>query len=655
MPIVLRNIILLIICFVPIQSTAQNNVKRSTGHDTLKINQYLALAKQKFEQRKMDSAELFYKKAYALSKQTGNKRKTIESIARLSRVFSAGNKYTESLRFANESLILSKQLNDTALILDAYIRTGAQHCYLFENKQAALQWTIGLRLAEKTNDLLRQVKFTSNLSAIFLNLQDAKKSYRYAKQAYMLSKKMNDTVSIATALINLSYSEGIMRNFAAEADHLQEAIELGNALKDYTYVINAYINLGVSNEKQGKFHAALDHYISALNVARQRNYHDYDMTLNMAMADGLKNVNRNTEALVYVKKGLAAKDKLSNPSKLAQLYEIASGVYESLNKSHEALNYFRKNVAIKDSLTRSETEAEVNKMEVEYQTAKKEKEIATQKLTISKNKLELQKKNSYILVFTLISIILLTVAASIYLIYSGKYKLMQRRKELAVLEAMISGEEKERSRLAMDLHDGIGGILSVVKMHVNLLANEHTYLSSSPLFTKTASLLDIASGETRALAHNLAPQILFYKGLDAAISVFCEKANNPTLEVTYYSIGKIGRFNTEFELFIYRTVQEGFNNIVKHAKAKKAIIQLSNNQGLLNLTIEDNGIGINLSTVGINGLGLSSLRSRTVAKGGIFEVSSQPHEGTTIYMEFDTALFMSETAKKVTANTVTLA
>jgi len=643
MSVFLRNLILLItICFASSQGAAQNNIKRSTGYDTLKINQYFTLAKQKFEQRKMDSAELLYKKAYVLSKQTGNKRKTIEIIARLSHVFSAGNKYAESLRFANESLALSKQLKDTALILDAYIRTGAQHCYLFENKQAALQWTIGLRLAEIINDLLRQVKLTANLSVLFLNLQDARKSYKYAKQAYMLSKKINDTVLMATSAINLSYSEGIMGNFTAEAYHLREAIKLGNAIKDYTYAINAYINLGVSSEKQGKFQAALNYYVSGLNVARKRNYHNYDMTLNMAMADGLKNVNRSTEALVYIKKGLAAKNRLSNPSKLAQLYEIASGVYEKLNKSHEALTYFRKNVAIKDSLTRSETEAEVNRIEMEYQTAKKEKEIATQKLTISRNKLELQKKNSYILIFILVSIILLTIATSIYLIYSGKYKLIQRKKELAILEAMISGEEKERSRLAMNLHDGIGGILSVVKMHVDILSNEHGHLNSSPLFAKTVSLLDTAAVETRALAHNLAPQILFYKGLDPAISTFCEKANNPDLEVIYYSIGQIGRFNTEFELFIYRTVQEGFNNIVKHAGAKKAIIQLSNNLGLLSLTIEDNGIGMNAAAVGINGLGLSSLRSRTIAKGGIFEISSQLHEGTTIYMEFDTTFFISE-------------
>jgi signal transduction histidine kinase len=613
---------------------------KSDGTDSLQINKYLKSARQKFAHKDMSAAELAYKKAYALSKKLGNDRKLVETISELTRVLSAMGKYAEALKIGYESLSLSNNLKDTTLILDAYIRTGAQHFNQYQQKEAAARWLTGVKIAEKAKDSLRRLKLITNLSATFINLKDFKKARFYASEAYKMSLVVKDTVSIAKALVNFSTIEGEMGNFEMEARYMKKAVALGNSIKDYSYVINAYLNLGESAKIQKQFQRSLNYYKEAFNVAVKRKVHNFDIYLYIAMAEGLLNVNKNREALIYAKKGLSMAGAIGNPSILAMLYDITANVYENLKKPQQALEYFRKSVSIKDSITRTENETAVNRMELEYRTAKKEKEIADQKLIISKSRLELQQKNSYILSITLISAILLITAVSIYLVYSGKYKLIQKKKDVAILEAMISGEEKERSRLALNLHDGIGGILSAIKMQMSMLSNDFRGIESSDLFKKALSLLNTASSETRAIAHNLAPQVLFHQGLDAALSAFCQKANSAALEVIYYSIGEIGRFNTEFELFLYRAVQEGFSNIVKHASASKAIIQLSNTNGTLFLTVEDDGKGMDVMTLQDTGLGLSNLRSRTIAKGGTFELSSHQASGTTINIEFDTYLFL---------------
>lgn len=621
---------------------AQKKTDRNVHADTLLINEIMASGKRLHEQHQLDAAEEIYRKAYLFSKKSGNPRKTIAIIAAQNTTLHARSKYPQALKFARESLQISEALKDDQLIVEAYIRIGAQYFYMGDYKLATSNWMAGLKLAEQTHQELLQLKITSNLTAVFLMLQDKHKSQRYAKQSYQLAKTLGDTVSLAKALVNLSSSEGINGNFKNEEFYAQKAIELGYLMKDYSYIINIHLNLGVSFKKRRLFQTSLNHYIKAQELAKKYKNQEYDMSIYSALAEGLQNINRNEEALTNIRKSIPLAEAAGASGQLKMIYEIASNIYENLDNHKAAMLYLRKSNKIKDSLMNAETEAAINKMEREYELVKKEKALANQKLIISRNKLQLQEKNRYILIAIFTIVILITISVSFYIIYSSKnkaqqekLKVIQQEKDIATLEAMISGEEKERSRLALNLHDGVGGILSVTKMHLDQLCAAHADLSASALYEKTVSMLDAASAETRAIAHNLAPQVLFQKGLNAAIGSFCNKANHENLNIHYYSIGTIKRYDTEFELFIYRTVQESFNNIVKHARASNVIVQLSINNDLLSLTIEDDGVGLDEALLSNGGIGLSNLKSRTIAKGGNFEITSSPGNGTSLYLEFD--------------------
>ncbi len=526
-------------------------------------------------------------------------------------------------------------------MINAYIGIGAEDYHRGDYKGATANWLAGLKLAELRKDQVKQLELNSNFSSLFLTLRNKKKAIYYTENTYRLAKILKDTASLATALIDLSSREGIFGNIDKEAHYLREVIKLSNASKNYQYVIVAYINLGHSNKDQKKYETALDYLGKATATAKAHGIKEYDLIIYAAKAMVLQNLNRNDEALINIKKAIPLAKAAGAAASLRNIYAVTSGIYSNLNNHKEALYYLRKSNLLKDSLFNIENEAAIHQMEIEHQTVKKEKAISDQNLIISKNKLEIQEKNKYMMVAILVTIILAAISISVYLFYSVKHKthrhklrLVEKEKEVAILEALISGEEKERSRLALELHDSVGGILSVTKMQMSILLDEHDHLSTSPTFEKTIFMLDTASTETRSIAHNLSPQILFQKGLDVSIASLCEKTKGPTLNVVYYSIGNVDRYNSNFELFIYRTVQEGLSNIIRHACAKEVIVQLSSTNNILSLTIEDDGKGMDLSTIETLGMGLNNIKSRTMAKGGIFEISSSA-TGTTIFLEFD--------------------
>ncbi|HTM93463.1 MAG TPA: ATP-binding protein [Flavisolibacter sp.] len=210
-------------------------------------------------------------------------------------------------------------------------------------------------------------------------------------------------------------------------------------------------------------------------------------------------------------------------------------------------------------------------------------------------------------------------------------KSIHQQKELQLLQALMQGEEKERSRIAKDLHDGVAGMLAAVKMHFSSMPGVDNLMQSEG-YQQGMQLLNVAAQEIRKASHNLVPEVLLQHGLDEAIRRYCINVNNSkVLQIQYDSWGEISRFTGSFELSAYRIVQELVNNIIKHSKATQAIVQLSQQDDLLSISIEDNGVGFSNN----DGMGLRSLQSRIKAMNGKMEVESSQQSGVSAYLEFE--------------------
>jgi signal transduction histidine kinase len=208
---------------------------------------------------------------------------------------------------------------------------------------------------------------------------------------------------------------------------------------------------------------------------------------------------------------------------------------------------------------------------------------------------------------------------------------LKQEKELGYLKAMIAGEEKERTRLARELHDGIGGMLAAAKMGLGAIKNA----DDTAALANMMRLLSDTATEVRQTAHNLMPDILTRNSLKDALLLYCADINlHSGLEIDLQFYGGPEAMNKSAELILYRIAQELVQNIVKHAHATEAVMQIIQDGSRLNLIVEDNGIGFEQQEVD-KGFGLQNLQFRVQALQGYISITSAKGKGTSVYIEFD--------------------
>jgi signal transduction histidine kinase len=291
-----------------------------------------------------------------------------------------------------------------------------------------------------------------------------------------------------------------------------------------------------------------------------------------------------------------------------------------------------------------ESKKYVTELERKYETTKKELQI--QHLETEKKISDLVIKRKNIINFVLIGGIFWILLVS-YLIYRNlkhRQRIQQHRiqeleneKQLMAAEAVLKGEEQERTRIAKDLHDGLGGMLSGLQHSFNTMkGNLIMTPENHQAFERGMDMLDSSIKEMRRVAHNMMPEALVRFGLDTSLKDFCNDINQSgTLHIEYQSLGME---NTELEqsisITIYRIVQELINNILKHANASTAIVQLIRTAGKLTVTVEDNGQGFDTAILNSSkGIGWMNIRNRVNFLKGTLDITSRKDEGTSVQIE----------------------
>ena len=239
---------------------------------------------------------------------------------------------------------------------------------------------------------------------------------------------------------------------------------------------------------------------------------------------------------------------------------------------------------------------------------------------------------------------LIVILSLFYRNYQQKQKLQLQRiidletqQQLNATEAVLKGEEQERTRLAKDLHDGLGGMLSGIKYSFN---NMKGNLIMSPdnalVFERSMDMLDSSIKEMRRVAHNMMPEALVKFGLDTALKDFCNDiSKSGALEVSYQSIGlEQTILDQTVAITIYRVVQELIHNTMKHAAARHAIVQVTKGDGHLTVTVEDDGKGFDTTVLKkSDGIGWSNIENRVGFLKGTLDIKSEKDKGTSVYIE----------------------
>ena len=207
-----------------------------------------------------------------------------------------------------------------------------------------------------------------------------------------------------------------------------------------------------------------------------------------------------------------------------------------------------------------------------------------------------------------------------------------RQQEMAAT-AVLEAEEAERSRIATDLHDGVGQIMSAAKMNLSAYEQNLTFKNSSEKesFEKIISLIDTGCKEIRSVSHSMMPNALLKNSLAAAIREFTDNLDHNSLKVHLYTEGFDESFNSNIETVLYRVIQECVNNVIKHSGASVLDISLVKEDKEITATIEDNGKGFDSSAnEKKEGIGLKNIRTRIEYLKGTVDFKSKPGEGTLV-------------------------
>lgn len=324
------------------------------------------------------------------------------------------------------------------------------------------------------------------------------------------------------------------------------------------------------------------------------------------------------------------------------IYKQLSSLSEEMGNTKEALVWEQKYSKLNDSLNTENVKIEINKIETKFNAAEKERKIATLNTEKKQKELEVNKKNSYLWGLSLILLLMISLLIFLYIIFRKNKKIseqkineIKQKEELSLTKAILDGEERERERIARDLHDGLGGMLAGVKINFSTWSANYLDPEKDKEFYKILKQLDNSVSELRHVARNLMPESLLNFGLETALNDLCEFYNRKDLDIDFQAINIEKNLPLNIQLNIYRIVQELLANAIKHAEASNILLQCSQSGKDFFITIEDNGKGFESHTrQKPKSMGLHNLRNRVDYLKGNMEISSD-NQGTTINIELN--------------------
>ncbi|RYF97753.1 MAG: sensor histidine kinase, partial [Chitinophagaceae bacterium] len=221
------------------------------------------------------------------------------------------------------------------------------------------------------------------------------------------------------------------------------------------------------------------------------------------------------------------------------------------------------------------------------------------------------------------------------LLHQQEIRSVKQKEQLNQYMSVLQVQEEERNRIARDLHDGLGGLLAGVKLRLSTIASRERNPSSKEEIGTVITGLDHSANELRRISRNMMPESLLYMGLEPALEDLCRYLSNPGTTIRFQAINLQATYPQEVLINVYRIVQELLSNALKHAHASQVIVQVSDGDRHLFLTVEDNGQGMAQTTSELkpSGIGLKSIENRVALLKGRLETDSDASHGTTTNIE----------------------
>ena len=637
-----------IICLLAINvcAQAQHTSKKDSllkllpvaKEDTSKVLLYLDIGNE-YEQDNSDNAAWYYIQAGNLARRLNYKRGIIRFTSGYAGILNARGEFDSSLLLSKQSIQIAKELNDDLLIAKTTANTGNSFNYLGEYDSAIYYYETAVRYFDKINNPYFSARMNDLMQNAYFSLGQYEKGVQSGKVAVNYFRKEGKEMELGRALLNLANNYPSLDRKDSALICYKEALAIAVKTAYKELELSALIGIG-------------NIYFHRYDADAMRQYHQTALALS-------KEIN-NVEGEIIAGRGMAlyyllkkdfetSKNYISASLKLADSVDLKKEKFEDLKVMsailfalHDVVGAERildSSATIENQLRGEEMQNKTLLLEKKFETEKKETQIKLQQT-------ELRQKSS-------LNKFLIAGAAGLMLIsllgyrnYKNRQKIQQikideleKQKQLTTTEALLKGEEQERTRLAKDLHDGLGGMLSGIKYSLTSVKEDLVMTpGNAQAFERSIDMLDSSIREMRRVAHNMMPEILVKYGLDIALKEFCTEIDQSgVIHVNYQSVGmQQTAIQQTTAVTIYRIVQELVNNSIKHAQAENILVQLhqSAQDNLLAVTIEDDGKGFDTDILNLpGGIGWQSINNRVEFLKGRVDIQSSAGKGTSVMIE----------------------
>ncbi len=610
----------------------------SKKNDTTSI--YIEQGDTSFNNKTYKNALFFYEKAIVISEKNSNKKLSAELYQKIGDVYMAWGKYNSSMTYYKKANLFYEQANNIEKELVSIIKIGNVYRGIEEQDNAILYYNKALKSYEQLN---KQKDIASTLLLIgdvYLNSNQYQQALDLFLRALKITNTFDSNDSDNLALQSKVY-DCIGWSYYKIKDYDKS---LKNISKSYSIQkeLNTKDLFNISN-KVGKVYTRLNQYDSAFYyykeaemIAESFNNESYKTTINLNIGHAYLDQNKYHKALKRLKKSLKLAERLKKKTAARHNCMLLSLTYESINDHENALKYLREYIKWKDSLFTESAKKELARFEARYLAKEKEQLIA---LLNKGNKLknaelvqkQLQNQNLWLIYGgTIPSIIII-----MFIWHHSRRKTILAQQENLRFKSIIETEQKERKRIAQDLHDSLGQAISLIKLRASDIEPKE---QSKEDFNELIQIMDETYDELHDISHNIMPQILINRGLIEAIAELIDSINRKnTLKIHFESSAGIKNHTNESQnMALYRIIQESLSNIIKHANATKIKIKLYEKKGILCLSIHDNGRGMDISKIKhSSGMGWKNIYSRVAMMLGTINVTSSPDRGTCIAIEIN--------------------
>jgi len=618
-------------------------VIQQMSSDTSKVNLLIKLA-SKVEKNNPEKALLYSKEAFLLSQQVRYSEGKSKSLNAIGEGFKSLGAFDSALYYFKESSIAATKENNQQLLAIAFKNLGT----VFKNQgiydSAFVYYHKALEIAELRNDLGIRADCLNNIGNVLRNQGNINDAIGYYLQSLALQQQNKNQDGIANATLNLGICYDMLKDHLKAQRYFSDALKIYSLLNDKVGLAKCNNNLAQSLRNQGKLEEAIPFFNETLRLYTELGDKNGVASATFSLAQLNESLGNNEQAFNLSIQSLSLAKENGNLKMQLDIYKFLQKISVHGGNYEQAYNYLSTADTLKDSLFNENKTKIIEELQTKYETEKKEQEI---KILDQENRNKELQRNIF-LAGTIASLLALTAILFIFIqrqhiakqrsqIQNQKIQELLKKQEIETYNAMLEGQEAERKRIALDLHDRLGSMLSTVKAYFTA-ANHRREVngpSDSKLHEQATALLDQTFDELRKIANNLSTGTITSLGLLPALEDLCDTiSRGSSVHCRVLSSNIDERIDSQTEIGVYRITQELLSNALKYAQAKSITVQVNRIDHILQLSVEDDGIGYDYNErIKSRGMGLKNILTRVEKLNGKFHVDSAPGAGAFAFIE----------------------